>query len=229
MNWHTLTIHQFQQIAALPPAQEGDELGPIVATVAILNGMTETQVDSLTRAEFAKLVQAAAFLQTERPPYDPVKHVTANGKRYRMQYDISQMRAARYIESKTFAADVVQNLHLLAASMCVPQRRDWLGRWVDQAYDATKHSDYAEDLRHAPFLAIYSSVLFFCQVFATWMRSSRASLIQQIMKQGMNLRDATEALTHSCSVMDGIIKQNSLPDLSASRWTRHLTSPRSTT
>ena len=141
----------------------------------------------------------------------PVKYTEVNGKRYRFVYDVQQMKAARYIETKVFSTELVSNLHKLAASMVMPQRKTWYGMWVDDKYDAAKHSEYADDLQAANFIHIYHSVVFFYQVYRNWIEVSQGYLVKEMMNQGMSMELAQKGVQTLCEILDGSIAPNLLP------------------
>ena len=190
-------------------------------TIAILTGMTEAQVDGLTAEERQRYLDKFNFVH-EMPQGQPRKFIAVNGRRYRCVYDVRQIRAARYIESKVFAQDPNGNLHRIAASMVVPQRRTWLG-WRDAKYDATRHEQYAEDMLDAPIPAVLGSVLFFCDVYRKWMATSRDYLIRQMMTK-MTKEEASEVYQGLLRVMDGTTTLSLSPNTNASRWRRSMSS-----
>jgi hypothetical protein len=124
---------------------------------------------------------------------------------------VQQIKAARYIETKVFSTDLVGNIHKLAASMVMPQRKTWYGRWVDDKYDASKHSEYAEDLQGANFLHVYQSIVFFYQVYRNWIEVSKDYLVQEMMNQGMTMDLALKGVQILCDTLDGSIAPNLLP------------------
>jgi hypothetical protein len=140
-----------------------------------------------------------------------VKYTEVNGKRYRFVYDIQKMKAARYIESKVFSTDLISNIHKLAASMVIPQRKNWYGMWVDDKYDASKHSEYAEDIQASNFVNVYHSVVFFYQVYRNWIEVSQGYLVKEMMDKGMSTELALKAVQTLCETLDGSIAPNLLP------------------
>jgi hypothetical protein len=178
--------------------------------VGILHNLTDTQVDSLSVGEFNKLKVTLNFLD-DKIEGKPVKYTKVNGKRYKFIYDVQQIKAARYIETKVFSTDLVGNLHKLAASMVMPQRKTWYGRWVDDKYDAAKHSEYAEDLQGANFMHVYQSIVFFYQVYRNWIEVSKDYLVQEMMNQGMTMDLALKGVQILCDTLDGNIAPNLLP------------------
>jgi hypothetical protein len=212
MTWNELTVWQYQQIYPIvtKPEKDWTMLDVESKLVGILHNLTDTQVDSLSVAEFNKLKVTLNFLD-DKIEGKPVKYTEVNGKRYKFIYDVQQIKAARYIEAKVFSTDLVGNLHKLSASMVIPQRKTWYGRWVDDKYDASKHSQYAEDLQGANFMHVYQSVVFFYQVYRNWIEVSKDYLVQEMMNQGMTMDLAVKGVQILCDTLDGSIAPNLLP------------------
>jgi len=212
MTWNDLTVWQYQQIYPIvtKPEKDWTTLDVESKLVGILHNLTDTQVDSLSVGEFNKLKVTLNFLD-DKIEGKPVKYTEVNGKRYKFIYDVQQIKAARYIETKVFSTDLVGNLHKLAASMVMPQRKTWWGKWVDDKYDAAKHSEYADDLQGANFMHVYQSIVFFYRVYRNWIEVSQAYLVKEMTNKGMTLEQAQEVVLILCSTLDGSIAPNLLP------------------
>ena len=212
MTWNELTVWQYQQIYPIvtKPEKDWTNLDVESKLVGIIYNLTDTQVDSLTIQQFNNLRGTLSFLD-DKIEGKPVRYTEVNGKRYRFIYDVQQIKAARYIESKVFSTDLVGNLHKLAASMVMPQRRTWYGRWVDDTYDAAKHSDYAADLQASNFMHIYQSVVFFYQVYRNWIEVSQDYMVKEMMEKGMTMEEAKEVVNLLCQSMDGTTPAILLP------------------
>ena len=212
MTWNELTVWQYQQIYPIvtKPEKDWTNLDVESKLVGIIYNLTDTQVDSLSIQQFNNLRATLTFLD-DKIEGKPVKYTEVNGKRYRFVYDIQQIKAARYIESKVFSTDLVSNLHKLAASMVVPQKKTWYGRWVDDEYNAAKHSQYADDLQASNFIHIYNSVVFFYQVYRNWIEVSRGYLVKEMMAKGLTTELAQGVVQTLCETLDGSIVPNLLP------------------
>lgn len=212
MTWNELTVWQYQQIYPIvtKPEKDWTNLDVESKLVGIIYNLTDTQVDSLTIQQFNNLRLTLNFLD-DKIEGKPVKYTQVNGKRYRFIYDVQQMKAARYIESKVFSTDLISNLHKLAASMVMPQRKTWYGKWVDDKYDAAKHSEYAADLQASNFVHIYHSVVFFYQVYRNWIEVSKGYLIQEMLNKGLTTEVAQGVVQTLCEALDGNIAPNLLP------------------
>ena len=221
MTWNELTVWQYQQIYPIvtKPEKDWTNLDVESKLVGIIYNLTDTQVDSLSISQFNNLRGTLNFLD-DKIEGKAVKYTEVNGKRYRFVYDVQQIKAARYIESKVFSTDIVGNLHKLAASMVMPQRKTWYGKWVDVEYDAAKHSQYAEDLQGAKFIHVYQSVVFFYQVYRNWIEISKGYLVNQMMDKGMDTQMALKAVQTLCEILDGSIAPNLLPTKKISQLTK---------
>lgn len=213
MKWNELTLWQYQQIMPIltNPDKDWTELDKEVKLLCIITGMTEQQIDSLSIEDLKELRKELAFLD-EPIEGKPVDFIVVNGRRYRMNYDIKNMPAARYIESKVFSKDTVANLHKIAASMVIPQKQNWLRKWVDDKYDASKHEQYASDMSEANFIHIYHSLVFFYQVYRNWIEVSRDYMIQEMTTAGMTTLQAEAVVQLLCESTGGIIPPNLLPN-----------------
>jgi hypothetical protein len=213
MKWNNLTLWQYQQLMPIitNPEKDWTELDKEVKQLAVISGLTEYQIDSLSIETLKEMRQDLAFLD-EPIEGKPVDFIVVNGRRYRMNYDIKNMPAARYIESKVFSKDTLGNLHKIAASMVIPQKKTWFGKWVDDKYDASKHEDYAADMQEANFIHVYHSLVFFYQVYRNWIEVSRDYMKAEMMKAGMTATQADSVVLLLCESTGGIIPPNLMPN-----------------
>jgi hypothetical protein len=213
MKWNELTLWQYQQLMPIltTPNKDWTELDKEVKLLCVITGLTEYQIDSLSIEDLKELRKELAFLD-EPIEGKPVDYITTNGKQYRINYDIKNMPAARYIESKVFSKETLANLHKIAASMVIPQKKNWFGKWVDDKYDASKHEQYAADMQEANFVNVYHSLVFFYQVYKNWIEVSRDYMRAEMTTAGMTTEQADSVLLLLCESMDGIIPPNLLPN-----------------
>ena len=212
--WQKISVWQYQQIYNVLNSKDKNDtdLDINVRLVAIVNNLTEMQVDSLPLNEYAELSKSITFLN-EPINGKPVKFIrTSNSKRYRINYDVSKMPFARYIESKVFSEDLYGNLHKLAATMVIPQKKK-LGFWVDLPYDASSHQEYANDMLEAKFVDVYHSLVFFYQVYRNWIEVSQDYMANKLTKTGMKEQEATEVVVSLLNILDGNIAPNLLPSM----------------
>jgi len=211
MTWQDINVFQFQQI--VKAREEKDSIERDSKLIAIINGWTERDVDSLPVYEFAKQKQKLNFLNDDISG-KPVDYITVNGHRYKCIYDIRKINAARYIESKTFAQELIPNLHKIAASLIHPMKKS-LFSWKLDKYDASKHEDYAQDMLEAKFVDVYHSVVFFYHVYRNWMEVSKGYLIAEMEKQG--IMNPEKAVADLLNIMDGSIVPKLLQTMKTSQ------------
>ena len=222
MKWNNISVWQYQNIVKTLANKEADEIDKSFKLIGIVYNMTENQVDSLTQAEYKAKLKQCDFLNS-MPEGKPVQIIKVNGKRYRPIYDVTKMPFGRYVESKAFVGDIYGNLHKLGATMVMPQKRNLLGLWVDDKYDAGKHEEYAEDMLQANFQDVYFSLVFFYQVFRNWIEVTRDYLVAKMMITGQTKQECSQVVADLCSILDGIIQPNLLPTTKISELSKSLT------
>lgn len=159
MEWKDLNVFQYQQLE--PILTGGDIIANATKIIAIINNDTEAAVERYTPDRLSKEIKKMNFLITEIKGR-PVKYLNTSKNKYICNYDVSLINTARYIETKVFAKDVIQNLHKLAASMVHPT---YYGI-VKKKYNAAKHSEYADDIQSASFVDVFYSVSKFIKVIS---------------------------------------------------------------
>ena len=222
--WEKISVWQYQQIYNVLNAKDKNDtdLDINVRLVAIVNNLTEMQIDSLPLNEYAELSKSITFLN-EPINGKPVKFIRISNRRYRINYDVSKMPFARYIESKVFSEDLYGNLHKLAATMVIPQKRKF-GIWVDLPYDASSHQEYANDMLEAKFVDVYHSLVFFYQVYRNWIEVSQDYMANKLTKAGMKEQEATEVVVSLLSILDGSIVPNLLPSTKIAQFRKRMNS-----
>jgi len=218
MSWDKINVFQYQQL--VPALGIEDATDQNMRLIAILNGWTENQVDSLSVEEYANEKAKIGFL-SESIEGKPVKYIKVNGKRYKCVYDVRKLPSGRYIESKVFSVELVTNLHKLAASMVIPMRKTIFG-WREDKYDASRHEEYATDLLEARFVDVYHSIVFFYQVYRNWMEITKGYLIQKIVEMGKSHSEAEKEVQNLLNILDGSIAPKLLPTSTISDIMKHL-------
>jgi hypothetical protein len=222
MKWNNISVWQYQNIVKTLANKQDDEIEKSFKLIGIVYNMTENQVDSLTQAEYKAKLKECDFLNS-MPEGKPVKVIKVNGKRYRLIYDVTRMPFGRYVESKAFVGDIYGNLHKLGATMVMPQKKNWLGLWVDDKYNAAKHEDYADDILQANFQDVYFSLVFFYQVFRNWIEVTRDYLVTKMMMTGQTEQQCNQVVADLCNILDGIIQPNLLPTTKISELRKFMT------
>ena len=222
--WDKINVWQYQQIYNVINTKDNNDtdIDTDVKLIAIVNNMTEMQIDSLPLNKYAELKETISFLN-EPINGKAVKYITiSKSKRYKVNYDVSKMPFARYIESKVFSEDLYGNLHKLAATMVIPQERNRFGFWVNKAYDASQHKEYADDMLEARFIDVFHSLVFFYQLYRNWIEVSKDYLVNKMMESGMNQEQARKEVQSLCIILDGSIAPNLLPSTKIAELAKHM-------
>ena len=111
-------------------------------------------------------------------------------------------------------ASVNEQLHKIAACMVVPQKKVFGCLWyVDDVYDASKHSEYADDLLSASITDVLGSVIFFCNVYINSMWNLKTYLLMEALKnRKMTPTQSEEVVNNLCKDLGGIISPSWLVD-----------------
>lgn len=216
MNWSDLNLFQYQQLVKALSIE--DDIDKTVKLVSIVTNKTENEVLSMSIADFNKEKEKLNFL-SEDIQGKPVKYIKVNGKKYKCIYDVRNIPAARYVESKVFGADLVNNIHKMAATMVMPMKKTIFGWKVDK-YDAAKHEEYAQDILEARFVDVYHSAVFFLSVYLNWIKVSEDYLMEELKKMKIPLEEA-EAVQDFLKYMDGTIQYMRLPNSTISKLKKH--------
>ena len=206
MTWNDVTVYQFQQIQNI---KEDDILDADIKLVSIMYDLTEKQVDAMSMAEFNEKKNECSFVYSETLVPKTSKYIKANKNIYRFIPDIREVKlggTGRYITIKHFQKNVIENLHKIAASMIVPQKKGWFGL-KDAEFKAEEHEIYAEDMLSAKITDVYGMIVFFCKVYLNWMDNSKDYLIQtMMMTMKMNKSECEKLVNNLWTYMDGYIK-----------------------
>lgn len=208
MEWKDINVFQYQQIVTAIEKKDSVERDMIL--VSIVKNMTENQVSSLPIREFNKIRHSLSFLSKDVTG-KPQKYISINGRRYKCIYDVRNMPSARYIETKYFTGNFIDNLHKLAATMVIPMKKTIFG-WKVKKYDASDHDIYSQDMLEAKFVDVYHSVVFFYHVYRNWMEVSRGYLIRQFQNT-MSIQRAELEVQSLLNTLDGNIQPKLLPTM----------------
>lgn len=164
MNWNKITVRQYQDIFPIITDESLTDLDKLVKVISILTGYNEDFIDSwpIDKLNEYRHLFEFDFKKEAR------KRVKVNGRYYRFNWEVNKLKAARYIEAKTFVGEgLFQNLHRIMASCVIPQMKVGF-LYFDKKYHAANHDKYATDLLDAPFPFVYNACVFFCQLLMKW-------------------------------------------------------------
>lgn len=117
--WCDITIGQLQSLVKIEPSL--DEIDKTVQTLNILSGIPTESLLDLPYTEYAKLLNAIGFIQSQVP--DQLLQIFEHdGVKYEFQCELTSMTTAEYIDLDSLTANSnPDNLHILMAIMYRPK------------------------------------------------------------------------------------------------------------
>lgn len=206
MNWNTLTVEQYQNIYKISKDKDINEEDKASRYLSILLDKTEKQVLDLPIPVYNKHCSELAKAFTEDIPGEPQRYIKTN-RLYRVNYEISTMRAAQYAEVKTFLqGGVIENLHLIMASVVDPVI-DLIVWRKPVKNDSITHQARANNLLQARFIDCYHTAVFFYLYLKNSIHNLKDYLEKDMMK--MMTREQAQITTEALmSSLDGFIQQH---------------------
>jgi hypothetical protein len=224
MNWNDITVGCYQAIYPIINDQSLTEIERDSQILSIIMGIPESEIDSWPIDEFLKHSKSLDFLHAGEMKTTPVQYIQTKTGMYKLNYNVKRIPLARYAEIKHFTGqekDIIRILHTVLASMVIPMRKQrWniFGKtgWKELPYESQKHEQYANDLKSAKFQDAFYALVFFCNLYANWMRNSQGYLVRNLTAtKKVTPEQASKQVQDLCSVMDGFITQNKLPNIRA--------------
>lgn len=214
MTWNDLTVEQYQILAPIMQRDDLSNIDKLVELISVCEGHPIDVIDSWPYGKLTDKAKEYEFLTELNFEKKAKKYIDCNGKRYKFVYEIQKMPAARYIETKHFGKDVTGNLHRIMAC-CVQPMKKTLWGWQTIPYDARNHEQYAEDIKKASFVDVWSCVVFFCEVFKNLIYNSQDYLVKQL-SEVMTESQAQLLLLSFSEIMDGYTMPSKSQSMSAS-------------
>jgi len=203
----TLTVGQFQTLYAIQKSNQ-DELDKVTDCVAVLTGRTSAEVDDMPLSEFNAIAgQIAAVFSQPMPEAKAKQIIKANGKEYGITYEPGKLRAGQYVEYQGWIqGDLVDNLHLIMASLSYPIKRfGWLRKKGKN--DSSNHEQVANDFKEAKFIDVYAACLFFCEVLKGSIKALEGFLSREL-RGTMTQMEVRELVTALLKNLDGYTPQS---------------------
>lgn len=212
----TLTVGQFQALYAVQKSSQ-DELDKMTDCVAILTGKTSAEVDDMPLSEFNAIsAQIRQVFSQPMPEAKAKQIIKANGKEYGITYEPGKLRAGQYVEYQGWIqGDLVDNLHLIMASLSYPVKRYWFIKRKGKN-DSSNHEQVANDFKEAKFIDVYAACLFFCELLKGSIRALEGFLAKHL-RGTMSRKEVKQLVTDLLNSLDGFTPRNKSQTLRASR------------
>ncbi len=203
--WQNVSIEQYQRIVKISTSNMPDEEKTTEYLSIILN-KTPKQIEDMSIADYNGQCKNMAALFTKDIPGKPQRYIKA-GKLYRVNYEVSKTRFAQYVEVKSFVkGGIVENLHLIMASICEPVI-DYVIYRKPLKNKSEDHEQRASDMLQAKFIDAYHSAVFFCKLYKNSMNSLQDYLAKQMLANRMTPEQVNISLQALMRVLDGFTPQ----------------------
>ena len=200
-----VTIELFQALNEIADSPLND-FQKSIEFVKIMTKKNEFEIEKMSVRKFNKICN---FINKKFVKWNdktlngkPKKMIFVNGKAYKMNYDILQLNAGRYVEVMEFSKEnAVKNLHKILASIVVPMKFTITG-FKELPYRAEDHEHLANEMLQADYDDIFHALVFFYAVLKI--------SIENLNTYGKTTEEAiaVRLLRHSLKFSDGFIKPN---------------------
>lgn len=155
--WKDITIEKYERIAALGEMNLS-EIDLITATVAVIDGVSVSEVEELPYAVLLMKARGLRFLQDKPIPSVVKCSYTLDGKKYVPTLNPEGLTTAQYIDFQVKAADSPNDLAGLLSVILIPE-----GHKYNEGYSS-------DDVRQAiyKFLPIEDALGLSAFFFALW-------------------------------------------------------------
>jgi len=182
-NWNEVTIRQFNELQKI---NEDDQVENHLAIIAILSGKTKEEVEQLSLDEIRRIVPATKFIYHVPVLEKLPTRIEVNGWDYEIDYKITSLLAAGYIDIKTYTKNpdlIWDNMHKIIALFTHRVVKTWF------TWKRTGEKCPADDiLNHFPVSMAYPMALFFCQLFDNSIKHIQEYMIEKSQNQLKNLQ-----------------------------------------
>lgn len=184
-DWNSITIQDYQLIYGIINDANMNDFEKEVKLISIINEISESDIDAMSLDDFKKLKPSLDFLHTGTIEGKLQKYVNVNDKKYKMSLDAFKLTYGQYVDITTFMAGenaMVENLHLIMASLSLPVKTNWYGKEIVLPYGSKEHSLIANDMLSSNFANCYHTSVFFLKLINGLIKAIGVYSVKQILK-----------------------------------------------
>lgn len=193
-----MTVKQFQELYFIAQQKANDPLTALeneTKMIAVIKGITVEQVDKMKMSQFNRIRKRITanfeLLNKKFIEGRPRKLVYANGRIYRIDYDIKKLHAAKFVESLTYGNKTVDNLHKILATIAEPV--NIFGKPYKRS-----HEERATDMEQMNFEHAYHAAVFFYTLY----RVSLSASLPYLTRKAKD-KNAAPLLSTLLNILDG--------------------------
>lgn len=201
MTWKDITIEKYEKIAALQE-KNLSEIDLIAATIAVLDGLTVQEVETLPYAVLLMKARGLRFLQSNPMPSLICRSYNLGGNKYIPTLKPEELTTAQYIDFQVRAASEPSDLAGLLSVLLIPE-----GHKYNEGYSS---SDVRDNIyKYLPIEDAMGLSAFF---FALWKMSIHRLLKEnrrelRKLRRKRNLTEAERRLMEATEKLVETIEQ----------------------
>jgi hypothetical protein len=185
-HWNNITVEDYQLIYSIILDEEMHELDKEVKLIALMNEISEEDLNKLSLQELKKYKPSLEFLHNGKIEGELKQKIEANGRTYLMSLDAFKIDYGQYVDFTTFTSSpggIVPNLNMIMASLAVPVTKNWIGMEKIGKYGDVKHNVVATDMLQANFADCYKTAIFFLKLINDLTKATVHYSVRQLLKE----------------------------------------------
>jgi len=196
-NWNTITIEDYQLIYGIINDANMNDFEKEVKLISIINEISEDELDNMPLDKFKDLKPSLDFLHKGTIEGKLQKYVKVNDTKYVMSLDAFKLTYGQYVDITTFLAGenaMVENLHLIMASLSMPVKTNWYGKESVMPYGSVEHSKVSSDMLKSNFANCYHTSVFFLKLISALIKAIGVYSVKEVLKSKRVTKEKLRAI-----------------------------------
>lgn len=216
-NWNNITVEEYQLIYGIINDAKMIDFEKEVKLISIVNEIPESELDAMPIDSFKQLKPSLDFLHNGKIEGKLKPYINVGKDKYKISLDAFRLTYGQYVDVTTFLAAenaVVENLHLIMASLALPIKTNWYGKETVLDYGKVPHEEIANNMLKSNFADCYHTSVFFLKLINALIKAIGVYSVRKLMKDGRVTKSKLkEILKPLSNGGDGYIMPNLLQSL----------------
>lgn len=216
-NWNSITIEEYQLIYGIINDAKMIDFEKEVKLISIINEIPESELDAMSIDKFKALKPSLEFLHNGKIEGKLQPYMKVDKDKFKISLDAFRLTYGQYVDITTFLAGdnaVVENLHLIMASLALPVKKNWYGKETVLDYGQVPHDELAKKMLQSNFANSYHTSVFFLKLINALIKATGLYSVRKLMKEGRVTKEKMrEILKPLRNAGDGFIMPNLLQNL----------------
>ncbi len=217
-NWNSITIEEYQLIYGIINDAKMIDFEKEVKLISIINEIPEAELDAMPIDKFKDLKHSLEFLHNGKIEGKLQPYMKVDKDKYKISLDAFRLTYGQYVDITTFLAGdnaVIENLHLIMASLALPVKTNWYGKETVLDYGQEPHDELSKKMLKSNFANSYHTSVFFLKLINALIKATGLYSVRKLMKEGRVTKEKLrEILKPLKNAGGGYIMPNLLQTLS---------------